>query len=41
MYLQDLLTKAWGESSCSHDDEYVEVPSLMRLQGVDLPMAWV
>ena len=29
-----------GESSCSRDDEYVEVPSLVKLQGVNLPKAW-
>jgi len=25
-----------GESSCSRDDEYAEVPSLAKLQGVNL-----
>ena len=41
MYLQDPLTKTQGESSHSRYDEYAKVPSLVKLQGVNLPNAWV
>ena len=39
MYLQNPLTKTQDKSLFSHDDAFVEVPSLVNLQSINLPKA--